>query len=132
VDTVNNIVYAYTDHFSLYAIFFDQSTEGTSKKIYVTSNPVIANLTGIYDQTKGTTFKIDYTAADVTSFNVQIFTTRGRKVFDKTVVNNTLEWFGLNNNNDYLGSGLYIYKATVVLNNGQVISSVKPIGLIKQ
>jgi len=134
VDTVNDIVYAYVNHFSRYVIVYDMRLALTTNtaKIYPTRNPLVANLTGLFDNEKGTTFKIDSDADLIASFRVEIFTLRGQKVTDITRTTNEVYWGGLSTNDRFIGSGLYLYKATVTFKTGQTVTTSRPIGLLKQ
>jgi len=134
VDTVNNIVYGYVNHFSEYVIVYDpRLTSATNTKfVYPTKNPVLANMTGLHSEEKGTTFKIDYNENQVSNFAVEIYNLRGQKIASLYRVSNELYWDGLSSSKQFIGSGLYIYKATVTLTTGEVITTTKPIGVLKQ
>ncbi|HPP86545.1 MAG TPA: hypothetical protein PLM75_01625, partial [bacterium] len=133
VDVNNQIVYGFVTHFSQYILGYDMrlASSTNTKSVYVTKNPMVVNTTGSYDAEKGTEFKIDYDADDISTFKVEIFTLRGQRVVVISQNYNEVYWDGLSENKKFIGTGLYIYKATVVLKSGEVITTVKPIGLLR-
>ena len=133
IDTEAKIVYAYVTHFSDYAIFYvPAEAQFNTKTVYPTKNPFIANMTGSYNEEKGTMFKIDYDPTSIATFRLEVFTLRGIKIYDVTRTNShELYWEGVTTSKDFMGSGLYIYRATVTLTNGEVINTMRPIGVLK-
>ncbi|HON57041.1 MAG TPA: hypothetical protein PLJ38_08475, partial [bacterium] len=125
-------VYGFVTHFSQYILGYDKRSASSTntKSVYVTKNPMVVNTTGLYDAEKGVKFKIDYNANDISSFTVEIFTLRGQRV---VTISQSYEvyWDGLSENKKFIGTGLYIYKATVILKSGEVVTTVKPIGLLR-
>ncbi|HPQ19396.1 MAG TPA: hypothetical protein PKX90_09055, partial [bacterium] len=132
VDTVNKVVIWYTNHFSIVGIFAGSSMSITNTKtVYMTRNPLKPGNPYTSQENEGTIFKIDYNAFDVELFTVNIYDLNGRLKATLSNNSNEVPWTGLNNGGEYIGSGLYVYKARVQLKNGEIIEKFGKLGIIK-
>ena len=87
-------------------------------------NPVI-------DVNTATFFVSGTTAARVETLKVQIFDLAGRLVYAAEETGASILWHTVNNHDEYLANGVYLYKLSALINSEWVISEVRTIVLLR-
>ncbi|MDI6786446.1 MAG: hypothetical protein QMD92_07020, partial [bacterium] len=133
VDTENNTVSVWVNHFTIYDIGESQGTQSIPEKfnLYLTKNPF-----RVGSNEEPTRFTYDL-PKDAT-ITIKIFNLAGdlvRNLSDNETKNagsySSPAWNGLNDFNDYVGSGIYVYYFKAEYTDGTKDIITKPIGVIK-
>jgi hypothetical protein len=68
---------------------------------------------------------------DVEAMRIQIFDLAGSLVYEEEISSNELVWHTENNYGEYLANGIYLYRASVLINGEWVETTVQKLVILR-
>ena len=126
-DLIENWISVRVNHFTIYDIIENTCNPPKEISVCVYKNP--------FKKGEGTSF---YVACPkkITSYSLRIFDVAGDLVYeygDSSISKNNelIKWHGLNMDNEYLGSGGYIYQMNMTFEDGTSKTVTKPVVIVE-
>ncbi|MFH1562392.1 MAG: FlgD immunoglobulin-like domain containing protein, partial [Nitrospirota bacterium] len=133
VDSANNIIIVYVNHFTIYDGGIDTSPPPSQPAVFVNRNPFkLGEVTEFVADLPDNADKVTIRIFDLSGDLVRVIAEEESLSDKKNQANvNIGSWDGMNDFGNYVGSGIYVYQVRITFTDGSTYVQTKPIGVVK-